>query len=182
MAPLKNPRHDAFCREIAGGHSVAGAWVAVGFNAKARNAARLARQPKIVARIAELRDEFNEGAEIKLRYLQEKLLALVTSDVTQFFEQNKCGALKPCDLTQLPPELRSAIAEVRVDGKGKVTIKLVDKLHALDSLIKTIGGFAPIKIAATNPDGARPVVPIINPCLSGFYPHPQHVGCRLAPE
>jgi hypothetical protein len=35
------------------GQSVAGAWVAVGLNEKARNAARLARQPKIVARIAE---------------------------------------------------------------------------------------------------------------------------------
>jgi 3-isopropylmalate/(R)-2-methylmalate dehydratase large subunit len=22
----------------------------------------------------------------------------------------------------------------------------------------------------------------INVCLSGFYPHPQHVGCRQAPE
>jgi phage terminase small subunit len=153
MAALKNPRHDAFCREVAGGQSVAGAWVAVGLNEKSRNAARLARQPKIVARIAELRDEFNEGAEIKLRYLQEKLLAIAASDVTRFFEQNKSGTLRPCDLTQLPPELRAAIGEIKLDGKGKVTIKLVDKLHAIDSLIKTIGDFAPTKIAATDAAG-----------------------------
>jgi phage terminase small subunit len=158
VAPLKNSRHDAFCREIAGGQSIAGAWVAVGFNEKARNAARLARQPKIAARIAELRDEFNEGAEIKLRYLQEKLLALVAADVTRFFEQNNRGTLKPCDLTQLPPELRAAIGEIKLDGKGKVTIKLVDKLHAIDSLIRTIGGFAPTKIAATDPTGAHSAI------------------------
>jgi hypothetical protein len=77
--------------------------------------------------------------------------------VTRFFEHNR-GTLKPCDLTQLPPELRAAIGEIKLDGKGKVTIKLVDKLHAIDSLIRTIGGFAPTKIAATDPTGAHSAI------------------------
>jgi ABC-type Na+ transport system ATPase subunit NatA len=30
--------------------------------------------------------------------------------------------------------------------------------------------------------GAGTLLRMINPCLSGYYPHPQHVGCCQAPE
>jgi phage terminase small subunit len=149
MAALKNPKHDAFAREIAGGNSFACAWTAVGYNENSNNAARLARQPKIVARVAELRDEFNAAAGLHLRYLQEKLLPLASSDATRYFEAITGGGLKLKDFTVLPAELRVAIAEVAIDDKGKIKFKLHDKLRAIDSLIKTIGGYAPDKIELT---------------------------------
>ncbi|MDI1345320.1 MAG: hypothetical protein PSV22_14635, partial [Pseudolabrys sp.] len=103
--------------------------------------------------IAELRAEFNASAKISLGYMQEKLLGFANCDITRYFEHTAGGRLKLRDVTQLPPELRSALSELRVDAKGAVVVKMVDKLGAYNSLIKTIGGFAPERIEVTGANG-----------------------------
>jgi hypothetical protein len=150
MAPLKNPKHEAWCREVAGGLSYEQAWIAIGNDPAHRNMGRLARQEKIQARIAELRAEFNRASAIGLRYLQEKLISLATSDVTRFFEARPGGGLKLKDVTTLPPELRGALSEVVISDKGRIGVKLHSKLHAIDSLMKTIpGAIAPRSLDVT---------------------------------
>jgi hypothetical protein len=143
MPALKNPKHEAFCREVAGGLAYESAWVAIGNNEKARNASRLANQPKIQARIAELRAEFNASAGIQLRWLQEKLLPFVTADLTRYFESDDDGKLTLRDLTKLPADLRAALSEVSIDADGKMKFKVVDKLGAINALIKSVGGNPP---------------------------------------
>jgi hypothetical protein len=82
--------------------------------------------------------------------LQEKLIPLVTSDATRYFEARPSGGLKLKDLTTLPPELRGALSEVVISEKGKISVKLHNKLHAIDSLLKTIpGAIAPRSLDVT---------------------------------
>jgi hypothetical protein len=46
------------------------------------------------------------------------------------------------DLTKLSHATTSPIAELRIESDGAVKLKTADKLHAIDSLLKTVGGFA----------------------------------------
>jgi len=149
MPALENPTHEAMCRDVAGGMSEWAAWLAAGYDPKNKNYRRHFKREEVVARIAELRDEFNEAAGIHLRYLQEKLLAIVTTDVTAFFEQRPYStALRLKDPTTLPAHMRAAVSEMFVDRNGKIGVKLESKTNALDTLIKTIGGFAPDRVDA----------------------------------
>jgi phage terminase small subunit len=54
MAPLPNPRHEAFCRALATGKSQGEAYVAAGYRRDDGHAARLAGNGKIKARVKEL--------------------------------------------------------------------------------------------------------------------------------
>lgn len=153
MAPLRNSTHEAICREVAGGMSEHAAF-AVATGRKSSNAARTMARPEIVARIAELRAEFNAASGISLRYLQEKLLPIATADVTRFFEADATGKLKLRDVTKLPAEVRAALSELRVDEDGHVVVKVSDKIQAINLLLKSIGGLAPQKIELAGKDGA----------------------------
>jgi hypothetical protein len=60
MPELKNVRHERFCREYSRGPHAGNAtqaYAAAGFNPSTSHAARLAKAPRIRARIAELRKE-----------------------------------------------------------------------------------------------------------------------------
>jgi Terminase small subunit len=150
MPALRNPVHESMCRDVAGGMSREAAWRAHGFGS--RNSTRFFKRPAIAKRVDELRAEFNEAAGIHLRYLQEKLLGIVTTDATEFFEQRPYStSLRLRDPKTLPPEMRASVAEMYVDKGGRAGIKLESKLHALDSLLKTIGAFsdgATVNVAA----------------------------------
>ncbi len=151
MPALRNPTHESMARDVAGGLSEWAAWLAAGNDPKNRNYRRLFKRPEVVARVAELRQEFNEAASIHLRYLQEKLLAIATTDV--FEPRPYSTALRLKDPKTLPAHMRAAVSEMFVDKNGKVGIKLESKTHALDSLLKTIGGFAPSQVEVSGPGG-----------------------------
>src|SRR5262249_26052276 len=122
------------CRDVAGGMSREAAWRAHGFGS--RNSTRFFKRKAIAQRVEELCQEFNQAAAIHLRYLQEKLLAFVASDITNYFEQNQWGRLRvKRNLSDLPAEMRSAISEMRVDKNGEIKLKLESKVHALDTLL-----------------------------------------------
>ena len=53
--PLKNARHEAFCRHFVGGMSAVAADQAAGFKRDKGNASVVANKPTVVARVAELR-------------------------------------------------------------------------------------------------------------------------------
>jgi hypothetical protein len=141
---LKNPRHEKLAREVAGGNSMAVAWREAGLDPKASNASRTFRRPEILARVEYLRGEFNKMAGLSLAALQARLLRIADADLVGFFEADeKTGQLRLRDLTKLPASVTGPISELRIDADGAIKLKIADKLHAIDSLIKTIGGFAP---------------------------------------
>ncbi len=57
MPVLKNPRHEAFAQALARGMSATAAYVEAGYKSNRHNAAALARQKHISARVAELQEE-----------------------------------------------------------------------------------------------------------------------------
>jgi hypothetical protein len=138
-SPLKNPMHERLAREHAAGASMAEAWRAVGRDPG--NQSRTFRRPNIRARIEYLRGEFNRMSGISLAALQMRLLQIADANVVRFFEADENGRLRLRDLTTLPSAVTAPIAELRVEADGAVKLKCADKLHAIDSLIKSVGGF-----------------------------------------
>jgi hypothetical protein len=57
MAALNNSRHEAFAQTLARGTSATGAYVEAGYKPNRHNAAALAREQHILARVTELQDE-----------------------------------------------------------------------------------------------------------------------------
>jgi len=141
---LKNPRHERLAREVAAGSSMLAAWREVGLDPKASNASRTFRRHEIQTRIEYLRGEFNKMAGISLAALQARLLRIADVNLVTFFEADETtGQLRLRDLTKLPAAVTAPITELRIDADGAIKLKTADQLHAIDSLIKTIGGFAP---------------------------------------
>jgi hypothetical protein len=142
-SPLKNPEHEKLAREHAAGASMAEAWRAVGRDPALGNQSRTFRRPNIQARVEYLRGEFNRMAGISLAALQARLLRIADANVVSYFEADEHGRLRLRDLTALPSAVTAPIAELRVEADGAVKLKTADKLHAIDSLLKTVNGFAP---------------------------------------
>lgn len=63
MPPLKNNRHEAFARGLAGGLSADEAYAKAGFKANRGNACRLKADESVAARVAELSERAAEKAE-----------------------------------------------------------------------------------------------------------------------
>jgi hypothetical protein len=141
--PLKNPRHEKLAREYAAGASKAEAWRAIGRDPTIGNQSRTFQRADIQARVEYLRGEFNRMAGVSLAALQARLLRMADANVVSFFEANASGRLKLRDLTKLSDAVTAPITELQIDEDGAVKLKVADKLHAIDSLIKSIGGFAP---------------------------------------
>jgi phage terminase small subunit len=156
MGALRDPRHECYARELAAGSRMRLAWITSGFPETSRNWARLARRRSVARRIEELRAEFNEAAGIHLRYIQEKLLAIASADVTNYFRQNDWGTLSiKKNLAELPAEQRAAIAELTINKGGQVSLKLESKSKAIDTLLKTLpGALAAGKVEVSGPNGA----------------------------
>jgi hypothetical protein len=146
--PLKNPRHEKLAREYAAGATRADAWRAVfGREPNTGNASRTFRRTDIQDRVEYLRGEFCRQAGVSLASLQARYLRLIDSNVIDYFEAVPLPGGGPArlqlrDLTKLHRSLTTAISELAVDGDGAVKVKVVDRLHALDSLAKTIGAFS----------------------------------------
>ena len=75
---------------------------------------------------------------------------MADANVVSFFEANAIGRLKLRDLTKLSDAVTAPITELQIDEDGAVKLKVADKLHAIDSLIKSIGGFAPEAASSDN--------------------------------
>ncbi|MGA2313477.1 MAG: terminase small subunit [Xanthobacteraceae bacterium] len=141
-APLKNPMFERLAREHASGMSMAQAFLAIG--RKPDNAWRTFRRPAIQARVEYLRDEFNRMSGISLAAMQARLLRIADANATDLFETDEAGAVRLRKLTELPASASAAVGEIEVDGDvvRLKSVKLGDKVNALNTLIKTIGGFA----------------------------------------
>jgi len=106
MAPLRNPRHEAFVRSLLEGKSALDSYEAAGFRRDDGNAARLRRNPKVEARLAELQAEVAGAAKVTVESLLGEL------------EQAR---LKATDLKQLSATIRA------IEGKAKLSGLLVER-------------------------------------------------------
>jgi hypothetical protein len=141
--PLKNPRHEKLAREYASGATQAEAWRSTfGRDPSTGNASRTFARAEIHARIEYLRAEWNRMAGISLAALQSRYLRIADANVLTYCEADERGRMRVRDLTKLPHSATAPISELNIDKDGGVKLKLADKLHALDSLAKTIGAFA----------------------------------------
>jgi hypothetical protein len=153
--PLKNPKFEKLSREFAAESRQADAWRAVyGRDPSTGNPSRTFARPEIIARIEFLRAEFTRQAGVSLAALQVRLLRIADASVTDLLErvrpqegkESAAGStLRLRDITKLPANATAAISELEIDGDGVrlKTTKTTDRLHAIDSLLKTIGGFQP---------------------------------------
>jgi hypothetical protein len=69
MAPLKNPKHEAFVRHMLEGKDITTAFELAGFNRDSGNANRLFRNPKVKERLAELQNEIAAKVPITIEGL-----------------------------------------------------------------------------------------------------------------
>lgn len=142
--PLRRPRHERFCQEIAKGASAPEAYRLAGYNLApsndCSNAARLSRNEQVKLRTAYLMHRSAQKAEITSdRILQE--LALIgfarMSDYIHLLEKG--------DLSSITSEQSAAITELSVHtdkhGHKRARIKLAAKREALVDLGKAIGLF-----------------------------------------
>ena len=152
--PLKNCQHEKFAREIAAGASrdrVAQSGQGPGKRKPKphRSTPGDPRTHRVSARRVQ-----SHGRSQARRPCRRVCFGLRISNVIDFFETDLVGVsaappirprLRLRDLTSLPRSVTASITELHIDEDGKLKLKTADKLHAIDSLIKTIGGFAPEK-------------------------------------
>src|SRR6516165_5370817 len=101
MAPLRNPRHEAFVRSLLEGKSALDSYEAAGFRRDDGNAARLRRNPKVEARLAELQAEVAGAAKVTV----ESLLAELED-----------ARIRATDVKQLSASIRAIEAKPKLAG------------------------------------------------------------------
>jgi len=113
-------------------------------NSAYQNGAALANDPRIKARIIELRELYNNAIQIDPKqYLTTQLLSIVSCDVFDIIDNN--GQLKNID--DIDPNKRKAIKGIDIthvidkDGNNRTTYKisLIDKVPIYEKLAKAIG-------------------------------------------
>ena len=157
MPALENVNHEAFCLEIAEGKTLLEAHKAAGYAPDAGNAKRLAKRPEVRARIAELRQEAAEFANVRRVRVVLEVDRVGRANIRDFYEPelDEQGAptkrMKLKSILDLPRELSAAIAEVEFAENGQpVKLKLHDKNQANFTLLKYLGGLPEAPAAQTN--------------------------------
>ena len=73
MAPLRNPKHEAFVRHLLEGKTALDSYEAAGFARDDGNAARLRRNPKVEERLSELQAEIAGQTKVTVESLLGEL-------------------------------------------------------------------------------------------------------------
>jgi phage terminase small subunit len=168
MAPLTNPRHEAFAQGVAKGLSADEAYQAAGYKPNRGNAIRLKANESIAARIEAIVKAGAARAEIDIARTLKEMVRLGTSDIRRLFDGN--GALRP--LHDLDDDTAAAIASVEVitkrlpgigDDPPEIEyvhkIKMWDKNSALEKIGKHLGMFID-RLDHTSSDGTMTPKPV----------------------
>ncbi|MBP0484660.1 terminase small subunit [Sagittula salina] len=143
MGILPKERHEVFAQRLAAGASQVDAYEAAGYKRHAANAARLAANPDVQARVAELQEIAAQGAVVDAARVLREIGAIATSDIRRIFDAT--GALRRIE--DLDDDTAAAIQAIKVvvrpvpGTKGREVehvheVKLWDKGRALDQLGK----------------------------------------------
>lgn len=158
MGALQNVRHEQFALEIAEGRTLLEAHKAAGYVPDAGNAKRLRKRAEVRARIAELRSEAAEFANVRRVRVVLEVDRVGRANIRDFYEHEleektgrPTGKLKLRSILDLPRELTAAIQEVEFGDDGQVAkIKLHDKNQANFTLLKYLGGLPETPTSTTH--------------------------------
>jgi phage terminase small subunit len=150
---LANLRHEKFAQGLASGETQLQSYRDAGFSDPTRtgNPAKLARDQRVVARVAELRAQAAkveakavEDAAKRLSLRKEKVLQELMNigfsniaDVVDWMD----GAILVRDSGRLPKNVQAAISEVSITANGAVKVKMHSKIDALVRLGEHLGLF-----------------------------------------
>lgn len=110
----------------------------------------LLSSPLVNRYIALLKRESRDGSVVSLKDIQRRLVAMIDVDIIDMIENGeeyvneKGETIRPIflkDLAELSRSQRASIESVIPAGAGGHKIQLIDKLKAIDMLIKTVGGY-----------------------------------------
>lgn len=173
MGVLKNPRHELFAQEVAKGTALERAYAMAGYRPDAKNAARLTKNDAIRTRIDEILTLAAKKAGISIERVLTELAKIGFSDIRKAVkwqgvrvteEDQPDGGdvlviknivtnmveLIPSD--EIDDDTAAAIAEVKQNTSGGVSIKLHDKRAALVDLGRHLGMFKD-KVEVSGPNG-----------------------------
>jgi hypothetical protein len=144
MGKLRNPRRERFAVEVASMVPVDRAYLAAGFRSKPEwarpNGSKLAHEPSVAARIAELQNEFKSSAGLHVQYLQSLLLPAAEANLADFITDDGSDGPRFKKLTELTRVQAAAIQAISFGDEGVVTdLKLVPKTEAVKALMVSIG-------------------------------------------
>jgi phage terminase small subunit len=144
MGKLRNPRRERFAVEVASMVPVDRAYLAAGFRSKPEwarpNGSKLAHEPSVAARIAELQNEFKSSAALHVQYLQSLLLPAAEANLADFVSDDGTDGPRFKKLSELTRTQAAAIQAISFGDDGAVTdVKLVPKTEAVKALLTSIG-------------------------------------------
>jgi len=150
------PRQRRFVAEYLIDSNASQAFLRAGYSPRnSRRAAwRLMRLPALRAAIEAGQQELAAAAKVSAERVIAEYVRVAFASVDDYLDIREDGSVR-LDLEKVPPEKRGAIADVRVEehtspegGRSRIVrLKLASKLHALDSLSRHLGLFAPRAIA-----------------------------------
>jgi len=100
-------------------------------------ASLLLRQPKIQARIADLRANAVKKTELSIDKVLDEVCCIAFLDPITAYDAE--GNLLP--LSDMPENTRRAIRSIEVFQNGRVNVKFFDKVQALERLMRFLGMF-----------------------------------------
>lgn len=146
MPALRNVQHEAFALEVAEGRTLLEAHKAAGYVPEPGNAKRLRKRADVSERIAELRREAAEFANVRRVRVVVEVDRIGRANIRDFYDEE--GVLIP--IQKLPRELAAAIQEIVVSDGKVAGYKLHDKNQANFTLLKYLGGLPEAPAAQTH--------------------------------
>jgi phage terminase small subunit len=148
MGALRNVNYEAFALAIAEGQTLLEAHKAAGYAPDAGNAKRIRKRSEVAARIAELREEAAEFANVRRVRVVLEVDRVGRANMRDYYEREidtetgkPTGKLKLRSILDLPRDLTAAIQEVEFGDDGQpVKLKLHDRNQANFTLLKYLGG------------------------------------------
>jgi phage terminase small subunit len=132
--PLKNPKHEKFAQALAAGDTQPIAYLNAGCaKPNSGNAATLAADGAVKARVSALREEAAAAANVSVHRVVAEFARIAFCNVTEAVEVTNGKSLWDANL-------RAAIAEIS-EGRDGVRIKLHPKLPALDAIARHLDMF-----------------------------------------
>lgn len=146
--PLKNPKHERYARARSLLMPRLEAARSAGLETmNAANAARLERNPRIADRISYLSKPGEELLALKRRRIEEFLWLIHETDYGELWETyeeiGKDGVIRQKQrlklMSEIPPDLRRVIEQVRYTESGRAQPVVYSKLQANQELRKLLG-------------------------------------------
>lgn len=120
------------------------AYIQAGYKSRGATAdvacSRLLKNVKIQTALQKLKDGASKRAEISVAKTVKEYALVGFSDIADFMDDKH----KIKKLSDMDPDKRRTIESIKVTKVGRkqsVEIKLCNKLHALDAIMKNLGGF-----------------------------------------